>query len=319
MEKHASLFIYSALNQMESSEGDVIEIRDGTFYCRVCSVSGHAEGKALKQHLKSKSHKNGISGKVSKKNVKRTHEAMKWSDVIGWEGEAFAEPTVAAGKEKKLFQEGVPFLSYSQNGVLDLENPLSLEEVIHYCCTPDKRYPNIDITGDNICIKSWSQAKKSILMADSDPTKVFWVSFQADGLVSDPNWWPKDQAVPTYTNVIVASKKAGIGIHLDVDNVGPRKVNIHSYLTLSHGSKNVIALPPNHTLDLSVFNDQFPDISDSNAVSLIREAGGVFFPWQPVSTGMGNIPCTLYIPKGWYHWLVSTSDGYSVAFGSSAY
>eukprot|EP01060_Flectonema_neradi_P038808 TRINITY_DN8272_c0_g1_i1.p1 TRINITY_DN8272_c0_g1~~TRINITY_DN8272_c0_g1_i1.p1 ORF type:complete len:305 (+),score=56.51 TRINITY_DN8272_c0_g1_i1:678-1592(+) len=302
------------------SKDETIELSIDTFYCRLCSVSGSTDGKALKQHLKSKGHKDAINGKAPKKVTKRVREQIKWSEVIGWEGGEFAEPTVAMGGEKKLFQEGRPFLTYSQSGTLSIDNPQSLEELIHFCCTPDKRFPNVDISGENLCIETWSQAKKAILSAESGPSpKVFWVSFQADGLVDDPNWWPKGNAVPTYTNVIVASKNAGIGIHLDVDNVGPKKVNIHSYLTLSHGSKHVIALPPNHGIDLTIFNDQFPDISDAHAVSVIREAGGVFFPWQPVPTDLGELPCTLYIPKGWYHWLVSTSDSYSVAFGSSSY
>jgi hypothetical protein len=97
-------------------------------------------------------------------------------------------------------------------------------------------------------------------------------------------------------------------------------VPVDTYITMFCGKKIVLMLPP--TVNKEIFPEwfdvkaKFPDVLTRGQVLKIRDNGGYYFELSPNTVGRGQI--TLFVPKGWFHWLLGQSP-WAVIFGSSAF
>jgi len=226
-----------------------------------------------------------------------------------------AAPKVVANA-KKATRLGRPFLTHKALPP-DIEDEVlsrPVEEVIAQCCRGGgRRVPNLDIEGENVRVDSFTHGLELIIGA-LDDGKSFWTSLQADEEVVHPEWWRTDALVPTYTNILITQGLgAGIGLHVDVDNFGRRGAVIDTYLTLLFGTKLVALLPPNKVPAGVDSLAQFPDPISTSLLSEILQAGGNFFTLDAT-----HRPVTLFIPRGWHHWLISSS-AQTMAFTASTF
>ena len=104
---------------------------------------------------------------------------------------------------------------------------------------------------------------------------------------------------------------------------------VSTYLAICEGSKLVLLLPPDQTL-LPAGGD--PDLLLQPTPQFLQEvkgAGGYFFLLEDVQQHGGSSrsrdkygqpfdATALYLPAGWYHWLVGLSD-WHVVYGGSFY
>ena len=116
----------------------------------------------------------------------------------------------------------------------------------------------------------------------------------------------------------MGSGPTDIGIHLD--QYGCDKTPVDTYFTMATGRKIVIMLPP--TVNKESFADwfdgkaKFPEKLTKEHVRKIIEAGGFYFDVAPAEGVRGQV--TLFVPKGWHHWLLGMTK-WAVIFGSSAF
>jgi hypothetical protein len=134
--------------------------------------------------------------------------------------------------------------------------------------------------------------------------------------------------------VIFGRGNASIGLHFDKDNAcaGGSRTPVSTYLAICEGSKLVLLLPPDQTL-LPAGGD--PDLLLKPTPQLladVKAAGGYFFLLEDLtlqqqqqqqghsSNGSGGdfSATALFMPSGWYHWLVGLTD-WHVVFGGSFY
>jgi hypothetical protein len=141
--------------------------------------------------------------------------------------------------------------------------------------------------------------------------------------------------------VIFGRGNASIGLHFDKDNAcaGGSRTPVSTYLAICEGSKLVLLLPPDQTL-LPAGGD--PDLLLKPTPQLladVKAAGGYYFlledltpqQQQQFSSGHGSSSSgsnggssggfsatALYMPSGWYHWLVGLTD-WHVVYGGSFY
>ena len=315
----------------------VITLPNQQLYCTLCCVqlSGVSE-KALKQHLKSQPHKQKLKDpNAGQRHAPKACAPVKGEEAVQEEEETacswcdalqapepterplhssnppFCHPPPLSMNPRKDVLLSSPFVTFRSHGthaVLAEDLPAALGAYCNH--SPNYRLPNVDINGENSEVKSWSQAAR--LLSQADNAKLpYWASFMAD--IEDPDWWPRKHPVPTYSNVIVGSGRSGIGIHIDVDNYNCTRVPVDTYLTLVCGAKYVIMLPP----DQHMFEkDQpFPDIIDAELARAVVDAGGYYFVMAPSASD--DFP-SLYIPKGWQHWLIGAAP-WHVVLGSSKY
>lgn len=104
-----------------------------------------------------------------------------------------------------------------------------------------------------------------------------------------------------------------------------------TYLAICEGSKLVLLLPPDQTLlpaggDPDLLLNPTPQFLED-----VRAAGGYFFLLEDLTpqrqgqgqgqqqNGGGDFSATaLFMPAGWYHWLVGLTD-WHVVYGGSFY
>jgi hypothetical protein len=136
--------------------------------------------------------------------------------------------------------------------------------------------------------------------------------------------------------VIFGRGNASIGLHFDKDNAcaGGSRTPVSTYLAICEGSKLVLLLPPEQTL-LPAGGD--PDLLLKPTPQLladVKAAGGYFFLLEDLtpqrqgysrssssssSSSGGDFSATaLFMPSGWYHWLVGLTD-WHVVYGGSFY
>jgi hypothetical protein len=235
--------------------------------------------------------------------------------------------------------------------------PESLEHALHlFTHSGGKRMPNIDVNQQPVAVESWAAVRRVLLAAAASEQDVpFWAAFGMDqdqGFV-DPEWWSgigSGKAVPGYRHVIVSHGAADIGCHND--NYGSCRTDVHTYLTMVRGRKRVMMIPP-HALAqpfheafhvasapaTTIGDDQqqqqpppsptpsssssrptrtsppFPRILDATTKQALSECGGFYFDLSCIDN---NTPLTLFIPKGWHHWLEGAAD-WAVLFSSSLF
>jgi hypothetical protein len=131
--------------------------------------------------------------------------------------------------------------------------------------------------------------------------------------------------------VIFGRGNASIGLHFDKDNAcaGGSRTPVCTYLAAASGSKLTLLLPPDQTLlpaggDADMLLNPTPQF-----LADVKAAGGYFFLLEdltqqvreqgrdPRSTA-GFSGTALYMPAGWYHWLVGLTD-WHVVYGGSFY
>lgn len=134
--------------------------------------------------------------------------------------------------------------------------------------------------------------------------------------------------------MIFGRGNASIGLHFDKDNAcaGGSRTPVCTYLAICEGSKLVLLLPPDQTLlplggDPDLLLNPTPEFLDA-----VRAAGGHFFLLEDLtqqqqdsystsvdsSNSNGFSATALYMPAGWYHWLVGLTD-WHVVYGGSFY
>lgn len=146
--------------------------------------------------------------------------------------------------------------------------------------------------------------------------------------------------------VIFGRGNASIGLHFDKDNAcaGGSRTPVSTYLAICEGSKLVLLLPPDQTLlpaggDADMLLNPTPQL-----LADVKAAGGYFFLLEDLtqqqqqqqgqhsscsqqhggsSSGSGNdagdfSATALFMPSGWYHWLVGLTD-WHVVYGGSFY
>ena len=157
------------------------------------------------------------------------------------------------------------------------------------------------------------------MLEDAHQNKAtYWGAFNVAKHITNPKWWPKEKNVPGYTQVIIGSGPTDIGIH--IDQFGCENAPVDTYITMFCGKKIVLMLPPNVNKEqFSEWFDkkaEFPKSLTREQFTRIKECGGYYFDLSSVSSGRGQI--TLFVPKGWFHWLLGQSE-WAVIFGSSAF
>ena len=232
-----------------------------------------------------------------------------------------------------------PFLCHSTSGSLPAGIPrIELRELEPYLFGP--------LCGGKLpLIYHKSQASEDWLETNESEDEVryaldqcrshghpFWMTSGCTD-ITHPTWWPASEptgavgsAVPSYNTLILGSGNSGIGMHRD----GHDKRFVSTYLSLGTGRKHVLLLPPT-------------DEGAQLARKLVRE-GGVgsvgekdvpFSPQQPTREALEAVArcrgywfdieakepgevLTLFIPGGWWHWLIGASP-WHVAWGGSFY
>lgn len=300
--------------------------------------------KSVKQHGKSRPHKDAVRGKESKNESKLEYRPQQRcllhddDDKDGDENDGIVichpeedadsavdvgdlqwvciAPDVVSNPRKAVKTRKCPFVTWK---ALSREEDgeswwFQAEDVIERCCVAGgRRVPNIDLAGENLCVKSFSHAAELLYGAVRDGRR-FWTSMQADDEVIHPEWWPLDRLVPTYTNVLMTQGiNIGIGLHVDVDHYAKKGAVIDTYLTLVVGIKQVLMLPPGDVPQALSTLSAFPRALSKDTLRVIRAQKGFYFTLNAC-----NRPATLYIPRGWHHWLISTSP-FTVAFTASKY
>eukprot|EP00128_Syssomonas_multiformis_P005740 Colp12_sorted_trinity150504_noHs@11604 len=322
---------------IQPDKGDSSKLR-----CVLCDITFSASNpKLAKQHIKSKTHKSSMKNDANG-NKDCAEEALanlriegenrcKICDLYddydlfelyklnrtGHDSKCSAEediciPPPVTDTPKKELLKGTPFVTLRGPGSIQ-RVPKNLGDSISILCKQGgtERVPNLDVDGTNVCIKSWSHARK-VLEGLIDEPKTFWISFMVGDELTDPVWWPKANKVPTYSNVIIGSGGAGIGMHIDVDHYGPEPVPVDTYLCMQLGCKRAILLPP--TQKIFKENDPFPEEFTADLIENIQEAGGYVFDLMG-HVGEGVTP-TLFIPKGWFHCLIGVTDWHVVLTAS---
>ena len=198
----------------------------------------------------------------------------------------------------------------------DLEHALQL-----YCNAGAPRMPNIDVANASIKADSWGCVRR-ILRDAHAARQSYWAAFVVTDAKVDPEWWPSTDAVPTYDQVIVSSGASDIGCHQD--NYGAARRPVDTYLTIVRGAKRVIMMPESaascafHALmhpEPPHPHPPFPRDIASHVLAQLVAAGGFYFDLAPIDR---HNHVTLFIPKGWHHWLECASD-WAVVFSSSRF
>eukprot|EP01103_Thecamoeba_quadrilineata_P011416 TRINITY_DN271_c0_g1_i1.p1 TRINITY_DN271_c0_g1~~TRINITY_DN271_c0_g1_i1.p1 ORF type:complete len:204 (+),score=32.93 TRINITY_DN271_c0_g1_i1:428-1039(+) len=198
---------------------------------------------------------------------------------------------------------------------IDISNPQQTLE--QYCVGGEERLPNVDINLRTVEIRSWAHARRELQEANLKKC-AFWAAFSASDM-EHPRWWTtKDlNPVPGYTQIIVGSGPTDIGLH--VDQYGEKKIPVDSYLTLQSGAKKVLMLPPTRTFEEwrerfgwnRVDKCPFPE-GDIELIKRVKDDGGFYFTIEPSKDGS----VTLFVPRGWFHWLLGLTDWTLVLGGS---
>ncbi|KAJ8905994.1 hypothetical protein NDN08_002494 [Rhodosorus marinus] len=308
--------------------------------CEVCGVLvSTSTAKGIKQHLRSKPHKDALrhGRKEVEKKVAVSCQLHGFEDAgmnelpvvhprelepvessfLDPDGFVVCLPPRLVQNPKKHMSSGYPFLTLKalphsrEDRVIDLDIGQVVETC---CCAGGRRLPNVDINGENICVKSHPEAL-TLLRSAIDEKRPFWASVQADSEVAHPEWWPADRMVPTYTNILITQgETCGIGMHIDVDHYANSGPVIDTYLTIIKGSKQVLMFPPNGSKEHEqIGSSSLPKLLTKDQLERIVEGNGYFF-----TLSADPRPRTLFIPRAWHHWLVSTSSE-SIAFTSSVY
>ena len=224
-------------------------------YCSVCEVDIVDSPKAIKQHLKSKTHKAALKGTATSKTIRETNEntecgededepceicrrvgrtdtrhsiaALRSALASGLEVTPCFPPPFHRAPKALLKEKGCknPFVTL-QSGRIE-EVPDCLEDCLDLYCNAGandgNKPPNIDINGENIKAKSLSNARRALLQA-SCAREMFWAALVVDS-IEHPVWWPRpkkenlrccdDGDVPNFNQVIIGSGETDIGIHID--------------------------------------------------------------------------------------------------------
>eukprot|EP01137_Pigoraptor_chileana_P027796 Opistho-2@10811 len=135
-----------------------------------------------------------------------------------------------------------------------------------------------------------------------------------------PDWWPDNNLVPGYTQVIVGSGPTDIGLHRD--NYGASKRAVDTCLTIQSGCKQVLMLPPDANFFGADNKEPFPLSPTPELIARVRDAGGYYFTLSPevdcCEGVMTTRPVTLFVPRGWWHWVLGRSE-WHVAYGVSRF
>ena len=187
------------------------------------------------------------------------------------------------------------------------------------------RLPNCDVAGTRVSVSSLRDVRRALVAAAGSPGVAAWAA--APSPVLHPTWWPRDRAVPSYDQVIFSVRSASIGIHIDQaappapPSADRRPLEpVATYLTLVSGTKRVLLLPPSATwlTEACAAEDrpEFPHGDAERDGAVLRRvvaSGGYCFELRVQGDGDAT---TLYMPKGWWHWVVATSEA-AVAYGGS--
>eukprot|EP01006_Ploeotia_vitrea_P015910 TRINITY_DN46297_c0_g1_i1.p1 TRINITY_DN46297_c0_g1~~TRINITY_DN46297_c0_g1_i1.p1 ORF type:complete len:330 (-),score=24.38 TRINITY_DN46297_c0_g1_i1:27-992(-) len=315
--------------------------------CDVCgTLVDTANEKRLKQHLRSKPHK--VAAKKSQQQDKQSeaveqpleHTESDSDDDCPLSNlgagcpvsvELHDSGTLPQGRPhllppffpkmtaKRLREQTTPFITYD-GGWLCGEVPTTVEEACElYLCNDGQKMnlPNIDVNGCRIQVPSWRSARESLLQAHAEGD-VFWATSIVD--LQHPRWFDKKKEVAAFTQVIIGNAGAGIGIHFD----HYKHKKVATYVTIHMGVKHVLLLPPTteHTEDGTVspaipdwVPKEFPVHPSPELLALVKEHKGYYFDLAPLADGE---PLTLYMPKGWLHWILCPAD-WSVVCGGSMF
>jgi hypothetical protein len=107
---------------------------------------------------------------------------------------------------------------------------------------------------------------------------------------------------------------------------------VSTYLSICEGSKLMLLLPPGQTLLPAGGDPELLLRPTPELLAAVREAGGYFFVLQDVgqlhqeqargggsgSSGSDFSATGLFLPAGWWHWLVGLTP-WHVVFGGSFY
>eukprot|EP01118_Nematostelium_gracile_P011081 TRINITY_DN3897_c0_g1_i1.p1 TRINITY_DN3897_c0_g1~~TRINITY_DN3897_c0_g1_i1.p1 ORF type:complete len:353 (+),score=66.40 TRINITY_DN3897_c0_g1_i1:1-1059(+) len=306
-----------------------VESSSSVIHCSLCNLSlGSSLNKGIKQHLKSKTHKQLLKGKplknekIQKQIVQSVCDLCDLLDNFDSHYHPFADlpdtPDSNTITEGKRICIAPPFIAKPTLGTkpfITLANgelphyPKKLEDVLNrYCVGFVERMPNIDINGSCQEVHSLNAAGHLLLQAHQNK-ETYWAAFSVNDMIQ-PKWWPNDRVVPGYTQIIVGRGATDIGIHTDV--YGPQKIQVDTYITLCSGAKQVLMLPPNAGI-LSELPEKFPLDISLELAKKIHDEGGYFFELKRRSD-KGHV--TLFVPKGWHHWLLGRSN-WAVIFGAS--
>lgn len=195
------------------------------------------------------------------------------------------------------------------------------------------KYVSVRVENVHVRLSSWDHAVAALADAE-EARKPYWCSLIEQ--VQHPDWWPSTGHVPTYDQVIFGRGNASIGLHFDKDNAcaGGSRTPVSTYLAICEASKLVLLLPPGQTL-LPAGGD--PDLLLKPTPQLladVKAAGGYYFLLEDLtqqqqqqqgqgeygnsSSTAGFSATALYMPSGWYHWLVGLTD-WHVVYGGSFY
>ncbi len=148
--------------------------------------------------------------------------------------------------------------------------------------------------------------------------------------------------------VIFGRGNASIGLHFDKDNVcaGGSRQPVATYLAISSGRKLALLLPPDQTLLPPGGDSQLLLKPTAEFLRAVKAAGGHFFVLEDVgaaaaaagssaAAGAGSSvngaaagssagaqrefsATALFMPRGWWHWVVGLTD-WHVVYGGSFY
>jgi len=108
---------------------------------------------------------------------------------------------------------------------------------------------------------------------------------------------------------------------------------VSTYLAICEGAKLTLLLPPDQTLLPAGGDPQLLLKPTRQLLEDVKAAGGYFFLLQDLDEDQGGWPAAaaaahpgngdnsataLYMPAGWYHWLVGLTD-WHVVYGGSFY
>lgn len=234
-------------------------------------------------------------------------------------GGACATPRAALTVVRGTGEAGIPrrgprgtgvFLCTRGAGITSGRVEWDVDDFLEWGCARWKRAPNVELFGARGGAAGEERVGRASGVAEGglgvrellDGAERWWASFDGEGDVVHPDWFKAGAGyVPAYSNVLVTrGGDVGIGMHVDTVDVGDEKVLVDTYLSLVKGEKRVVMVPPGVRGFGAVWlggESGCEEVRDE--LRVLREklfkAGGFAFILREGQT--------LYIPRGWQHWL----------------
>ena len=247
-----------------------------------------------------------------------------------------------AGGQPLNSAHGMPFLTLAAGAGPSAGVPADAADLVgRYVLEPSCRQapPNVDVDEVTQRCPSAREAALAIEGAARDARRL-WVAALIWPLMAPPRWYPRHASpIPTYEHLIAGSGRTSIGMHryrfvhraMATPQTAPERL-ISTYISLVRGVKHAILLPPTPAggaLAERLSGEHCDDLESRRTsaqrpfhlrpppalLEQVVELGGFWFDFGAPDGDGGDAVC-LFIPAGWWHWILSDADWHVAWSGS---